>query len=86
MKKKSLLLAPAANPNRKAQLLLEKTQGIVGDEEDEEEIEEHSEEQAPVDEEYDDEDLGGDYDAEQYFENGENDDNEDAGGDDQNDF
>ncbi|TQS36735.1 hypothetical protein Golomagni_02805 [Golovinomyces magnicellulatus] len=78
--KKALTLGGMSTESKdKAKVLLEKIRSLGVEGEDGEE-EEEVDEQAEMDDEFDDDEIGGDYDAEQYFDGGEGDSDGDGGG------
>lgn len=85
--KKSLMLSNAKDSEEKTRIILEKIKTATGDKEDDAEMEDEEpaeEEEQDYDFEEDEDDMGGDYDGEKYFDNGEGDsgDDDNAGGDD----
>lgn len=78
-KKKLIIDGMESIQNDRAKVILEKIHslGVEGDEGEEDEENDELEE---VDDEFDDDELGGDYDAEQYFDGGEGDSDIDGGG------
>ncbi|RKF78441.1 hypothetical protein GcM1_211031 [Golovinomyces cichoracearum] len=78
--KKALTLGGMSTEGKdRAKNLLEKIHSLGVEGEDGEE-EEEVDEQAEMDDEFDDDEIGGDYDAEQYFDGGEGDSDGDGGG------
>ncbi|CAD6498993.1 BgTH12-04647 [Blumeria graminis f. sp. triticale] len=78
---KTLILSDRSAVNRdkdKSQVVLDKIHSLGVESDDGEEDGEDGE--AEVDEEFDDDEIGGDYDAEQYFDGGEGDSDGDGGG------
>ncbi|RDL31385.1 uncharacterized protein BP5553_09594 [Venustampulla echinocandica] len=80
MQKKALILGSMKDPSEKTKAVLEKIFSVAGDGDDIEEAEDEVEDEAEVDSEFEDDEMAGDYDGEQYFDNGEDRDEGDGGG------